>query len=229
MSKNYYLPRTDEDKATWLNNFALKLPIYANKYNITSAEMQDMQSSAQYFDALLDCNNQFKAYVSSVTAFKNLLRDGAKNGAISELPMPPAAMLPPAVAPGIFARSSAIANRIKASLNYSTADGDDLGIEGTQSTVNLNTMKPQLQGRLVAGGHPEIGWKKQGMDGVEIQKMDENGNWQHLAVDLKPNYIDNSPLPPAGSSAVWRYRAIYLYKDERVGQWSDVLVVTVTG
>lgn len=229
MSKNYYLPRTDEDKATWLNNFALKLPIYASKYNITPEEIQDMQSSAQYFDALLDYNNQFKAYVSSVTAFKNLLRDGAKNGTVSEMPMPPAVMLPPAVAPGIFARSAAIVNRIKASLNYSAADGDDLGIEGTQSTVDVNALKPKLQVRLVSGGHPEILWRKQGMDGVEIQKMDEHGQWQFLAIDLKPNYTDNTPLPPAGSSAVWQYRAIYRRKDERVGQWSDVLAVTVAG
>lgn len=229
MSRNYYLPRTDEEKAGWLNNFALKLPTYAAKYGITPEELADMQTSAQFFDALLDYKNQYNAYASSVTNFKNIMRDGKTNGAITELPMPPASMLPTPVPPGIFARSSAIVNRIKASLNYSTADGEDLGIEGTQSTIDFNALKPTLKGRLVAGGHPEIGWKKQGMDGIEIQKMDEHGNWQHLAVDLKPNYIDNSSLPPTGSSAVWRYRAIYLYKDERVGQWSDVLVVTVAG
>lgn len=229
MSKNYYLPRMDEDKATWLNNFAAKLPIYAGKYNITPEEIQDMQSSALYFNSVLDYTNQYKAYASSVTNFKNILRDGVKKGTISEIPMPPAPMLPQSVPPGIFARSAAIVNRIKASLNYSTADGEDLGIEGTQSTVDINALKPQLQVRLIAGGQPEIVWRKQGMDGVEIQKMDANGQWQFLDIDLQPNYPDRTPLPPAGSSAIWQYRAIYRRKDERIGQWSDVVTVTVAG
>lgn len=229
MAKNYYLPRSDEDKGKWLNNYAFKLPNYAAKYSITSEEVADMQNSSLVFEVILQYKNQLTAYVSAFVDFKNIVRDGSNNNAPLNIPTLPAFMHPASIVPGIFARATAIANRIKSHINYSTADGEDLGIEGTQSTIDFNALKPTLKGRLVAGGHPEIGWKKQGMDGVEIQKMDEHGNWQYLAVDLKPNYTDNAPLPPTGSSAVWRYRAIYLYKDERVGQWSDVLVVTVAG
>ena len=51
-----------------------------------------------------------------------------------------------------------------------------------------------------------------------------------LAVDMKPNFTDDlSPLPAAGHSAVWQYRAIYLRNDGDFGQWSDAVSVSVAG
>lgn len=38
-----------------------------------------------------------------------------------------------------------------------------------------------------------------------------------------------TPLPPKGVSEVWTYRVIYLRKNQRVGQWSDLVSITVTG
>ena len=42
------------------------------------------------------------------------------------------------------------------------------------------------------------------------------------------HYIDTLTLAP-GTAAVWRYRAIYLMRDEVFGQWSDVVSIAVTG
>jgi hypothetical protein len=36
-------------------------------------------------------------------------------------------------------------------------------------------------------------------------------------------------LPPQGTSATWKYKMIYLINDEPVGNWSDVVSVTVSG
>jgi hypothetical protein len=36
-------------------------------------------------------------------------------------------------------------------------------------------------------------------------------------------------MPPAGQSALWKYKAIYLQGDDRVGQWSDVVSIPVAG
>ena len=38
-----------------------------------------------------------------------------------------------------------------------------------------------------------------------------------------------SPLPAAGTSAVWKYKAIYRLNDAQVGQWSDVATIGVMG
>jgi hypothetical protein len=45
--------------------------------------------------------------------------------------------------------------------------------------------------------------------------------WPFLTTDTEPDYLDTAPLPPAGQSAVWKYRAIYLLDDQPAGQWSE--------
>lgn len=50
-----------------------------------------------------------------------------------------------------------------------------------------------------------------------------------LATDTQPDYLDNTPLPPFGQTVVWAYTMTYLINDEEVGEWSDIVFVTVTG
>jgi len=50
-----------------------------------------------------------------------------------------------------------------------------------------------------------------------------------LAFHTIPDYLDTAPLPAPGTSAVWKYKAIYRLGDEQVGQWSDVVSIPVAG
>lgn len=229
MPKGYYMPRGDEGKSAWLQNLGTKLPNYANKYDLTPEEVADVQNSAIAFANVLQYKKQLEAYLKAYVEYKDLLRDDPVGTKPLEPPMPPMPMFGGPMLPGIFPRCMALIARIKAHRNYTVADGYDLGIEGSEVSVDVNELKPLLSIRLVNGGYPEIVWKKKGMDGIEIQKEDENGNWQRLATDMSPNFIDISPLPSKGTSVVWRYRVIYLRKDQRVGQWSEVVSMTVTG
>lgn len=206
------------------------MPQYTGKYGITPEELMDIQNGAQYFSAVLNYRTQLQAFQAAVTDHKNALIKGVKAGAVLQALMPPSFMLPPAVEAGIFLRATALVNRIKTHLRYTEADGSDLGIIGVEAPVaDLNNIKPLLAVRLVAGGHPEIVWTRQGMGALEIQKQNAEGQWYFLAIDTVPNYTDMEALPLSGQSAIWQYRAIYRLKDERVGQWSDVVKVTVTG
>jgi len=228
--KAYYLPKSDEERVPWLHNFATKLPNYAAKYNITPEEIMDMQNSASYFDAFVKYRNQSGNFQNSLTNHRDVISNGLSNGATLQALQPPVMMLPEPPPPGIFKRARALVSRIKAHVNYTEADGRDLGIIGAeQSAIDVNTIKPVITLRLVGGGHPEIVWSRQGMGALEIQKLGSDGKWYTLAIDTVPNYTDMEPLPPAGQSVVWQYRAIYKLKDERVGLWSDVVTITVTG
>jgi hypothetical protein len=62
----------------------------------------------------------------------------------------------------------------------------------------------------------DIGWTKQGMDSIEIW-VDRGTGFVFLAVDTVPGYTDTAPLPAAGQSALWKYKAIYHQGDDRVG------------
>lgn len=88
-------------------------------------------------------------------------------------------------------------------------------------------MKPVITAQLDAG-QVDIGWMKQGMDGIEIQ-VDRGTGFVFLAIDTIPGYTDTAPMPAAGQSALWKYKAIYRQGDDRVGQWSDVVSIPVAG
>ena len=136
---------------------------------------------------------------------------------------------PPAVNAGIFKRASSIGMSVKSKTVYTIADGNDLGLEGTENTLVLDDMKPEIKLILTAGGHPEVKWKKLGMDGIEIYVDRTKGVFELLAFDTHPDYMDTTPLPAAGGSAVWTYKAIYRHGDGQVGKWSDLVSITVTG
>ncbi len=229
MSKQPFMPRDDMGKQAWLKNFAGKLGTYAAKYNITAAEVTDMQNSVTLFDYWMNYRNQQDGFLSKLTQYKNELRDGIAAGATPSVdPAPPVlAAAPAAVDPGIFSRASSLAVIIKKKSNYTEADGSDLGIIGAEDTTDVNQLKPILNLHLINGGQPEILWKKQGTDGIEIYVDRGDGNFTFLAIDTYPNYTDTTPLPAATASAVWKYKAIYRLNDSQVGQWSDVASITV--
>ena len=54
-----------------------------------------------------------------------------------------------------------------------------------------------------------------------VDRNDGNG-FVFLVINTDP-----TPLPAPGTNAVWNYKAIYRLHDEQVGQWSDVVSVTV--
>jgi hypothetical protein len=67
-------------------------------------------------------------------------------------------------------------------------------------TVDMNAIKPILTATLVVG-QVDIGWTKQGMDGIEIW-VDRGAGFAFLAVDTVPGYTDTQAMPAAGQSAL---------------------------
>lgn len=226
MAKDYFIPSTDGDKRTWLSNFAGKLPTYAPTVGITDPEAAATQADNLFFAFVCDAQNQYSQTAQNWTAYKNAARSG---GAMADMPTTPdLGAAPTAVPPNIFGRVSALAARIKKHPGYTQAMGEDLGIIGPDRTIDPNALKPILKLTLHAG-HPNVGWTKQGMDGLEILVDRGTGAFAFLALDTIPDYLDTAPLPAAGSSAVWKYKAIYRLADEQVGQWSDVASLSVMG
>lgn len=232
MSKNYFIPRDDAGKDLWLKNFANKLPSFALKYGINATETADMTASSLHFSYWLNHRQQYEDYVRKITTFKNESRDGiAATAAIPTTTpvLPSIAGMPAAAAPGIFPRAASIAARIKNHKDYIASDGHDLGIIGTESTIDLLHIKPQLALRLVAGGHPEIVWHKNHMDAIEIYvDRGANAGYSLLAFQTQPNTIDAAPLPTTGQAVLWKYKAIYRLHDEHVGLWSDEVSIMVS-
>jgi hypothetical protein len=47
----------------------------------------------------------------------------------------------------------------------------------------------------------------------------------HLAFDSTPNYLDTTPA----TAQKWTYKAIFRVGDQRIGQWSDEVSLTIGG
>lgn len=228
MATLYFLPSDDAGKADALDHFAAKLPSYAAQFGISDAEVAQVQADAAAFRHELQAVQLASAYSQHRTNHKNLVRDG---GADNIEPPPPLALppAPPPVPAGVIPRFKAVAQRIKKHPKYTPAIGKDLGIVGSEKVVDPGTWKPILGSGLQAG-HPAIAWTKGDADALEIHVDRGDGQgFRFLAIDIKPDYLDNAPLPPPGTGAAWKYKAVYLLDDQQVGQWSDVLTVTVGG
>lgn len=75
-------------------------------------------------------------------------------------------------------------------------------------------------------GQLEVLWAKDNnIDSIfiEVDRSDGKG-FQFLTIDKSTNYTDLAAITSKGT---WKYRAIYLCKDEQVGDWSDEVTISI--
>lgn len=75
-------------------------------------------------------------------------------------------------------------------------------------------------------GQLEVMWiKSNNVDAIRIEvDRDDGKGFQFLTMSSIPNYTDLASLTSKGT---WKYRGIYLVRAEQIGDWSDVVSITV--
>jgi len=211
-----YVPADDLGKADFLDNLAVKIGGYAALFGLTPAEVASVQADATLFNYILDMQEAHKTFKQNLTKYKNMLRDGDPD-LLGPLPVSPAMPPPPLVGKNIFGRTRELVARIKTASAYNKAIGEDLGIVGDEQAPNIPSLKPQLKSRVDAG-RPLIIWTKGRADALDIyvDRLDGAG-FVFLATDIKPDYLDTTPVPAGANSVVYDYKAIYRIRDEQVG------------
>jgi hypothetical protein len=229
MVKANYLPISDQDKDPWLANFAQKFEKYAPQVGFAADVVQKVHTFSKQFSLIMHGLDAHRNYGTTLTAYKNLLRDGAK-GELAPLSEAPATLAFEGVVEGnIFGQIVIWVEAIKAHQNYNESMGKDMGIEAPNPpSVQTSEVKPEL-GIALLSGQPNILWKKGKMDGIKIMVGRGTGSYSFLALDTYPDYLDTHPLPEFGKAEVWKYIAIYMKRDEPVGEWSDPVQISVTG
>jgi hypothetical protein len=224
-----FIEKNDEKFELQLSNYALKLPTYATILGIDATTIAAFAADSACFSYIMTGFKAVETFSSNVSNFKKTLRHGGQNQLLSGYPELPDLGTPPTlVAADIQLRFSNHAQILKKHPNYTTAIGQDLGIVAAASSFDPSTGKPAFKIELSNGGHPHLKWIKSGFQGVEIWKDAGNG-FAFLDKDFRPDFTDKKDLPAVGETAIWKYKMIYLYNDERVGDWSDEVSVTVTG
>jgi len=158
-----------------------------------------------------------------------------KGTATMSLPVFTAPALPDgavAVNPGALNRLFALIQTIKDSGRCSDSIASDLGLTGvTKAAPDFATLAPQFKLKLTATGvFLDWGWGGHAahLDMIEFQvdRGDDKG-FVFLANDTTPGYTDTHPMPSTPTK--WKYRAIFRVGDQRAGQWSNDMSITVGG
>lgn len=223
-----YLERSDASLAIQISNFANKIDTYAGLFGFTPVETLSIRYDALFFSWTVNNLEKIDTYKKNWTAMKTMTLKGEGAAATLVPPPPTLDIQPAAVPPGVLKRFTTMVNRVKAHQFYTAAIGQNLGIEAPEAPAMVTSdAKPTLKTTLT-GDKVIVQWQKGNFSSVLLEK-DSGSGFAVLDKDFVPDYLDNAPLPPAGQTAIWKYRAIYLLKDEKVGQWSDEVSITITG
>jgi hypothetical protein len=222
---------TDQALNITLKNCVNKVNLYTGVLNISHEEVAELTADSQAFDYALNMQDGVQKNSKDWTAFKGILRS-SKSFAVMDFPTWTPAAPPAPTRGGINSKFSKFVQRLKNHEKFTEAIGHDLGIMSIgekMSPAALATMKPILKVHLVAG-QPIVEWKKGDADGIEIHKAEGTAiEFSFIAFDLHPHFPDKTPLPAGKQSVVWKYKAIYLKDDARVGEWSDEVSISVMG
>ncbi len=226
-------PHSEVELSPWFTNLGVGLGKYGAILGLSPAEITDAQANCAFGAAVLGIQGSLGEFTQGMTRFKN----AALYATEACTAWPAGYTMPQGLAPvshaGVVPLLTLLIARIKKHPAYRKQMGEEMGIEGPDQTVtpaDLATMKPLLKVVMEAGGHPNVKWKKAGMDGIEIwvDRGDGKGS-VFLAIDTIPDYLDTYALPAPGVGAVWKYKAIYRLSDAQSGQWSDEVKVSVMG
>ncbi|MCX6187856.1 MAG: hypothetical protein NTU43_12855, partial [Bacteroidetes bacterium] len=130
--------------------------------------------------------------------------------------------MPALVKPGIQARFAQKANKAKAAAGATDTILKALGIFSQSSSTTNPADSPDLKVSIHAG-YPELSFHLYGYQAVNIYKDGKLCKTAHSSP-----YKDKD-LPAAGTTALVKYKAIYLDHDEETGTMSPEVSIAVEG
>ena len=102
-------------------------------------------------------------------------------------------------------------------------------ITGTESSPeNVNESVPVLKLDATLGSFITIEWKKSGFDALELQYRKAGTEMWQAADKSTEKIIEFQPTGTIpGTPEKYEFRAVFLQKNQRVGQWSAIYSITI--
>ena len=228
MKRKSYYPGTAGAMLPFLQNLCARAPNSTTQLGITGPEQSFLNLMCDLWQALSDLQTRAKHFAEEWTSLREACSDGPVNSPAPAWPVwTGPATSPVGLTTGCGAKLRAIIRRWKSAPGYTAALGEDLGIVGTEISVNPETAQPELRVAFVAG-QPQITASPPVFDAVE-NEVNRGTGFQLLDVSTGAPLVDTHPLPASGESDVWTYRGILRDNNVRVGQWSLSVPVPVMG
>jgi hypothetical protein len=199
-----YLPSTPIEIVKWVIKFIGKLKsFYQSTLSVTDAEITDLENKTTVLDnANKNVSDLQLQLENAVLAQKN-----AKADLTSDI--------------------TAVVKRIRSRKELTDSIASDLSIVNATSSVDFNSLKPDIKITLV-GNVPQYEYTKKGASGISVYcKRGGDTNFVFIDKDLKSPYVDERPNLQPGTPEIRSYKFRYFYDDKEVGNWSDEISVTV--
>lgn len=224
-----FVKQNDLEFVSQLEQMKANLPTYLAVLGLSAADMGLANTMADAMAWIVLRNNAAPGFTQDWSKLRDQVRLGIGGDILQPMPVPPDVTTPPAIIPvNIEKKYRALVKRIKSADAYTTGIGENLGIEAPKTIPDFSTYKPVFKLKLTAG-QVLIIWKKLQAQGINIYKKVDNGAWFKLDFDGTPNFLDTSATPPAGITQNWSYKLRYVKGDVEVGEFSDVMSITVAG
>ena len=204
MAKRHYLPYRDAALDEWIEVYIKHLKQVGGELGISQDEIDLIEQLVITFKQSLD-----EAFSKKAEAMAAVGRKNTNKRAMLDVLLPQV-------------------QRMKNHPNYKESTGQLLRVIGAEPAIDKQKLKPKLKYKLDAG-KPRIIWEKGVADAITIYVDRKDGKgFVFLTTDINPDYIDTHPVPDDKDAVVWKYKAAYIINDEKVGQESEEIAVTVT-
>ncbi len=215
-----------------LDGFCDEIDDYATPLNLDTGKIKNLQGTNDLVQFVYRATENAQKYAHDMVAYKSLLRFGIGKEVLGDVPVPPVySVLPPPVtsanARGQFA--DLIQDCVNSG-NLTTNIGQALGIIKPATVFDPQAGTPVLKVTLAQGGHPLLHANMSGYEAFQIWRDSNDGKgYLQVGTSLHPDYLDLSALPLGGVATAWKYKLIYVYKNQQAGAWSNEVVISVYG
>lgn len=206
-----------------IDGFAVKYPFLTVPY------LAAIHVLCQSFIEAYDKVEQNRATAKQMTAwFTDAVRSQETNEPVAKAPVFQPILIPAGALRGFEQQCRAFARLLKNQPNYDVADGLDLMVErGEHDAPDLDNYQPEM----TVTAHAELVvviWLKSFVDALELQyRAAGTAMWQPADKSTEKRIEFAPPLDVPGVPQKFEFRAIGIVKNKRIGQWSEIFVLTV--
>lgn len=223
-----WYPKSRAEQRIMYQNVDAKIENYKTKYDLSEELRLRVHLICRTFIEGFDKLEQNRATGKQLSEwFENILT-GEPAGELA--PAPPVFQtitMPAGAFIGLEAEFREFARFFKNNPVYDRADGEDLMIvapEGDSS--DLATVAPEIRLTGLPNNAISVEWVKSQFDALELQYR-EAGTEAWLLADKSTAKVFEFAPPTGGTPKKIELRAVYLIKNQRVGQWSPIYTLTI--
>lgn len=223
-SRNWF-PASLSERATWFQNFATQFAILAPNLNFDAGIVTQVENDNETVQWLAEVAVMVDNYEKQMTAYRKEMLEGPNFAPNVQLPPPPVYPVPgPPSDPGIFFRLIELVDQIRVRPNYSSDDGEALGIIPSKPADLIpNELQPNPSLTALPGNVVEVAFVRGKTEGIDVEiDVDNSNSWEHAGKFFKSPGEIVIPQNTQGTARSVKVRARYLLDNKPVGLYSEI-------